>query len=417
VPYCIPAKSEFQAAEAIRKVAHLYPGVRPYASRRRMSATSVIPMIPVRSVRSGGLTSSVAPSMPSRVCVSSSGLAQWDTTGRRTRRSASMPLQGSVTSKIANPWRPQSGLPPSTPTADAAVAGYSSTRVRAPVDGAAKTASSPSRDQLPAPTNLKLMFVRHAQSQNNKKSSVEGREAGRDSDPSITAEGEAQAALLARYLKAARDDPYRPLKIDSIVTSPMLRCLQTTAPICEALGLPAHVFGDIHEQGGVFHGHRGECGAGTGDHPHIHGMTASEIQERFPFVDGFTGVDENGWWPGGYEPIVQTSIRARRVVEALKDMAEPGKSKTVLVVTHGWFLELLIKAFLGLPLPWDPTELGPNYILLHNTSVTSLDLLAPRGARTEWAVALTECNAMPHLVGHSDLILGQAKQMVKTPRI
>ena len=399
--------------------AHLYPGVRPYTGHRQPSGTPLI-------------LRSQTPSTPSRVSVPSSGLAQWAkpevsyTTRVRTQRFASLPLEAWVTQKSTNPWRPHSHLPPSPPTAQVTTEHYSSSRVhsvqkaRAPelrVDSAAKTAGKPSREGLPAPTNLKLMFVRHAQSANNKKSDVEGREAGRDPDPGITPEGEAQAELLAKYLKAARDDPHRPLKISSIVTSPMLRCLQTTAPICEALGLPAHVFGDIHEQGGVFRGHRGECGTSTGDYEHVHGMSASEIQEKFPFVDGFTGVDEHGWWPGGYEPIVETSIRARRAVDALKNMAEPGESKTVLVVTHGWFLELLIKAFLGLPLPWDATELGPNYILLHNTSVTSLDLLAPRGARTEWAVALAECNAMPHLVEHSHLILGQAKEMVKTPRL
>ena len=80
-------------------------------------------------------------------------------------------------------------------------------------------------------------------------------------------------------------------------------------------GMMAHVVGDLHEAGGCFAGSRKNRDPNA---PHVYGMTASEIKAQYSFVDRLTGVDEKGWWKGGYEDVSESSRRALRVLEWLK---------------------------------------------------------------------------------------------------
>ena len=85
---------------------------------------------------------------------------------------------------------------------------------------------------------MKLYLIRHAESENNAKPIYQ-----RIEDPPITAVGRLQAERLAGWVET--------LKIDTLITSPVLRALQTTRRITDATGQHVNVWADVFEEGGV----------------------------------------------------------------------------------------------------------------------------------------------------------------------
>lgn len=81
-----------------------------------------------------------------------------------------------------------------------------------------------------------LFIIRHARSKFNVKQTL-------DLDSNLTAAGFQQSYMLAKFLKKMSEK----ISISKIITSPFLRCLQTTQPIAESLGLKAIVDNDLHE--------------------------------------------------------------------------------------------------------------------------------------------------------------------------
>ena len=78
-------------------------------------------------------------------------------------------------------------------------------------------------------------------------------------------------------------------------------------------------------------------------------------------------------------------------------------------MTHGWFMDLLLKALLQLPLPTSDAKVGPAYFPPCNTAMTTVHLVAPTPEYPEWSMGLLEHNAMPHFVGRSELIFGSTR--------
>eukprot|EP00667_Euglena_gracilis_P018526 EG_transcript_19682 len=257
--------------------------------------------------------------------------------------------------------------------------------------------------------SVTLLLVRHAQSANNVKNKAEGSETGREADPGITDVGVEQAQLLAEYLRGLRDDPVAPLRIDRLLTSAMTRTLETCRPVCAALGLGAHVVADLHEQGGLFVGPRTAAVSDLLGSPVLAGMTAAELKARYPFVESAGGVGETGWWNRPYESVPETNRRAHRVVELFKDLAYRFDGQTILVMTHGWFIEILMKALLGLRMPVDRSDLGPVYMPTYCTSVSTVKLVAPTEQFPEWSVGLVTYNTVPHLRDHPHLFFGSSR--------
>lgn len=256
--------------------------------------------------------------------------------------------------------------------------------------------------------SLTILIVRHAQSANNAKSKVEGGEVGREADPGITALGVEQAQLLADYLKERRDDSTSPLRVDRILSSPMVRTLETVRPVCAALGLPADIVADLHEQGGLFTGSR-QIATPETKYPMIPGLNDDELRQRFPFVGTIEGVGEAGWWRGGYEAHPDSCARAWRVVELFKALAAKSDGETILVMTHGCFLEILVKALLGMNLPNSAQDFGPIYMPTYCTSIATLRLVAPTPDHPDWAVGLLDWNTLPHLRHHPRLWFGSSR--------
>lgn len=207
---------------------------------------------------------------------------------------------------------------------------------------------------------MNLWIMRHAESANNRIAATTDYGtfvATRVADPPITPLGERQAEHLAEHLAssplyefgrggAAHLPGYG---ITRLVCSPMLRTLQTAAPVARALGLPLEVWTDIHEHGGIFDGNpRLEPGA-EGAMRSFPGMTRAQMQERFPGVVLPPSVTEEGWWRGGYEEYGECEERAGIVAEQIVALAAEQPELRLALVTHGTFMNDLLRALLGIP--------------------------------------------------------------------
>jgi 2,3-bisphosphoglycerate-dependent phosphoglycerate mutase/probable phosphoglycerate mutase len=161
----------------------------------------------------------------------------------------------------------------------------------------------------------------------------------------------------------------------------MWRALQTARPIGEALGLTPEVWIDIHEVGGIFLDHD-ETGQAVG-YP---GQTRPEILAEFPNYILPKGITEEGWWNNGREDWPGCLGRSIRVADELRNLAEQvGNDERVALVTHGGFIDALLKALLNL-LP------GRHMAFYHyNTAITRLDFW------DDGRLGLRYVNRVPHL--------------------
>jgi len=225
---------------------------------------------------------------------------------------------------------------------------------------------------------MDLYIIRHAQSENN---ALMQDQHLRVKDPDLTEVGVQQANLLAQYLKENNniddlvrkkiDDPARaerhPHKITHLYCSAMKRALKTAQPIGEALGLNAEVWVDIHEHGGIFLEEPEGVITGYG------GMTRSEILELYPNYVLPKIITEAGWWnpANGKEDVPGCHARAIRTAQMLWERARHADTKddVVAIVTHGFFIDCLLKAL------WNSSPGTGHFHWLYNTSVTRVDFV------------------------------------------
>jgi len=142
-------------------------------------------------------------------------------------------------------------------------------------------------------------------------------------DPPIAEFGHEQARELAQHFASLPEDK-RPTVIFS---SPFIRCLQTAAPTCQALGLPLYVEHGLSEW-------YAPVEPGTGLHPRP--GSATELKKHIDPIDPM--------WKSTYYPtrrgewIHELHSRCGEVLEILKAAIEdefPGKHRRVLLFSHG----------------------------------------------------------------------------------
>ncbi len=211
-----------------------------------------------------------------------------------------------------------------------------------------------------------LYLIRHGQSSNNLLDEELKERSGtlpydeymklRVSEPPLTAAGERQAEQLGTFIGS--------LPVHRLYCSPMLRTLQTMQPVAASLGGAPSVWVDLHEHGGIFQ--RAGMDAEAVGFP---GLSRTEMLANFPGyrVDG---IGEEGWWFGGEEDRAGCHARAARVLEELHRMAaELAADDTIVAISHGTFMDSLLKAIVG-RLPGDEF-----YFNHHNTGATRVDFL------------------------------------------
>ena len=227
---------------------------------------------------------------------------------------------------------------------------------------------------------MKLFLIRHAQSVNNSLAeTIEMNDylAQRVPEPPITALGERQAALVAQHLQQEQypdlhqdrhDDGQRKgYGITQLFCSPMLRTLQTTRPISTVLGLRPEIWIDIHEHGGIFRGN-----PRLNDVEGFPGLTRSEITAQYPDYELADGITEKGWWIGGYEEMEGCYARATKVAATLRSWATEREGERIALVSHGTFLDALIKALFGQDFA------SQLYYTHYNTAISRIDF-TPKG--------------------------------------
>lgn len=239
---------------------------------------------------------------------------------------------------------------------------------------------------------MELYLIRHGQSVNNVYHDQPVRWVP---DPELSEYGHAQAGLLATYLSEhpshenivllPADSPTRqqgaPHRITHLYVSPMLRALQTAAPVAQALGLSPEVWIDIHEHGGIVeHVNGGKVGRP--------GLTRAQITAQFAGYLLPEAITDSGWYTSDQaEDLPTCNGRAARVAFALRERAaNPDTQRdAVALVSHGTYLDSLVKALLNRLPSYD------FYHWFYNTSITRFDL-APDGS-----IMLRYINRVEHL--------------------
>ena len=205
---------------------------------------------------------------------------------------------------------------------------------------------------------MRLILIRHAQSANNALP-----EEQRIEDPAITELGHRQAAALAVWLESAG--------IDHLIASPFRRSLETSEHIRRRLSVEAHVWVDLHEQGGCYAGYE----------PHRYegrpGLSQTQITAEFPGYQIEAVIDERGWWKcQPYETEEQTSARAARLL--LRTLDQFGThDQSVAYVMHADFKRKFLEKLF--PRSEPPVSIWQS---IYNTAVTIVEF-QPDAARLD----------------------------------
>ncbi|MBZ0292462.1 MAG: histidine phosphatase family protein [Anaerolineae bacterium] len=224
---------------------------------------------------------------------------------------------------------------------------------------------------------MEVYLIRHGQSLNNAngENNTDGADAfDRHQDPPLTELGHRQADCLAQHLTgtdypetAFSHAPFQGQRqnygITHLYCSAMHRSLQTAQPVAKALCIVPEVWVDIHEHGGIY---LDEAGGKRG-YP---GMTRAEIAAQFADYILPEAISEAGWWNRDFETPDLFQARALNVAAQLREWNQTRANERIALISHGEFLDALIKALLD-QLPSDRV-----YYVHYNTSITRVDLLA-----------------------------------------
>jgi 2,3-bisphosphoglycerate-dependent phosphoglycerate mutase len=237
---------------------------------------------------------------------------------------------------------------------------------------------------------MELYLIRHGQSANN----ILVDQRTRVADPALTEIGRRQAEMLAHHLAAATDTTdlpavsfgYRKVSqhngpgygITRLFSSPMWRSLATAQPVGRALGLSVEVWVNIHEIGGIYlEEATGFVGYG--------GKTRQELLDEYPGYVLPAAITDRGWWMESLETDLARRARAYTVAAQLRGWAAEGNDQRIAMVSHGGFLNDLLKALLDIPL-------GRTGFLQHcNTAISHLEF------QPEGRVMVDYVNRVDHL--------------------
>ncbi|MDZ4764693.1 MAG: histidine phosphatase family protein [Chloroflexota bacterium] len=238
---------------------------------------------------------------------------------------------------------------------------------------------------------MELYIIRHGQSSNN----VLQNQVTRTHDPALTPLGVQQADALAEYLSGApsRDPLFdhttgysetlneRGIDFTHLYCSPMYRALQTAQPIARALGMQPEVWVAIHEHGGIYL----ETETGVIGYP---GRNRTDILADFPNYMLLTDVTDSGWWnpARGHESMADAYGRAITVAQELRRRAGDDPDARIGLVTHGTFIDALLKAL------FNQLPNRSMFYLHYNTAMTRLDF------RSDGRVLIRFVNRVDHLL-------------------
>lgn len=200
---------------------------------------------------------------------------------------------------------------------------------------------------------MNLILVRHGQSTNNLPE--DERDGFHGCEHELTPLGEQQATALTKWLRA--DTRLSPAKTTyartpsggsllnpfdlshaQLLTSPMLRAIQTAEILRRHLALHCEISVDLHEWGGPSERQQ------TNPSKVIRGHTRTEFQSRFPAIAPSLAVTEEGWWNRSSR---ETPDECWRRAETLVNLiVRRGQQVSTIMVTHLW-LANVVRRLLG----------------------------------------------------------------------
>lgn len=187
---------------------------------------------------------------------------------------------------------------------------------------------------------LKLVLMRHGESQGN----IEARLEGQSSTP-LSGHGHEQARRLADYLKCQDSPTY-------LYSSPLQRAVQTATYLSDKIGCSLQQDADLQElHQGIFQG-----------------LTWAEASQRYPQVcAALTSSLDYQPVPGAETPMAAYQ-RAIGWYQTL--WQRHGVGDVVWIVSHGGFLQHLMRVILGCDRTWQ--------IPIRHTALFEIWLLAPQ---------------------------------------
>lgn len=227
---------------------------------------------------------------------------------------------------------------------------------------------------------MRLIVVRHAQSENNLAAIHLPRdiyEAGLIADPHLTSIGHEQAHRLGEHLATTFNES-TPV---TVRTSPMLRTLQTAQPFLTLRRLNSALWNEIHEHGGLYHGVP-SLGTAIG----APGITRAQLLAHYPTFAPEDHHDDRGWWGRDVETEEEYVARVEAVAEKLFQIAETTTEGALVLVSHGTFLNSLIRQLLGID------TASEEKFLHHNGAFSELTLV-------DGGAELTRFDITDHLSG------------------
>lgn len=195
-----------------------------------------------------------------------------------------------------------------------------------------------------------IILIRHGETAWNAERRLQGH-----IDIALNAEGERQAAALARALAAT--------PVDAIVSSDLQRAHQTAQALARPLGLPVATCTGLRER----------CYGG------FEGLLYSEIERRYPAeFAAWQARDIDAVMPPGARTAESFRAFYQRCLDAIGALAAQHPGRTLALVAHGGVLECAYRAARDLPLG------SPRDFLVKNASINRFRYHAGRLELTSW---------------------------------
>jgi broad specificity phosphatase PhoE len=178
----------------------------------------------------------------------------------------------------------------------------------------------------------RVLLLRHAET------TAPDRFHGAESDVGLGENGRLQAEAAARALASRRPD--------AVYCSAMRRARETAAPIGRACGLVAEVVGALHER---------KVGP-------LSGRLRADGWADYAEIKAHWARGELDFTREGGESY--NDIR-RRVLPAFQDLADRNPGRTLVLVTHGWVIRVLLTSLVEGLGPADFDAIAINYVAIN----------------------------------------------------
>lgn len=167
----------------------------------------------------------------------------------------------------------------------------------------------------------KIIIIRHGQTDHNVKKLIQGH-----LDTELNQNGKQQALQIARDLSEE--------KIDVIFSSDLKRAYDTASEIAKLQGLNLIQTSSLRER----------------KFGQLQGVPFLEISKYFPNQDHITSfsLSEHDSFNQNNTFDVETDEQMMKRIDELDEMLKEHKAKTVLLVTHGGLVRMLLRHYLGL---------------------------------------------------------------------